>query len=205
MKRVMEILKDVSSEQRGRVKEAVQTALQDGSLQVEFVVKEKNQRILALELDRHKLQERVHALERLKSSAMETAAIKAKDEEIAALQRGAKTVVANLTREKEALENEVRRMSLSPERRQSAPPGLPGPPESPTPVLPPSSRHACVGARRSLGWSRWLACWRSTRSYEEAAGGEDHSERVRWHAVCRVAQNSSACAFGLCAGSCGAV
>ena len=34
LKRVMAKVKDVSDEQRGRIKEAVQEALQDGSLQV---------------------------------------------------------------------------------------------------------------------------------------------------------------------------
>ena len=37
MKKVVGLIKDVSVEQRSRVKEAVQTAMQDGSLQVEYV------------------------------------------------------------------------------------------------------------------------------------------------------------------------
>tara|TARA_B100000780_G_scaffold267317_1_gene224274 strand:+ start:468 stop:584 length:117 start_codon:yes stop_codon:yes gene_type:complete len=37
MKKVVGLLKDAGVEQRSRVKEAVQTAMQDGSLQVECV------------------------------------------------------------------------------------------------------------------------------------------------------------------------
>ena len=54
MKKVLDILKDASAEQRSRVKEAVQAAMQDGSLQVEFLLKEKNSKILQLEQARHK-------------------------------------------------------------------------------------------------------------------------------------------------------
>ena len=37
MKKVVGLIKDASVEQRSRVKEAVQTAMQDGSLEVEYV------------------------------------------------------------------------------------------------------------------------------------------------------------------------
>ena len=36
MKKVVGLIKDASVEQRSRVKEAVQTAMQDGTLQVEY-------------------------------------------------------------------------------------------------------------------------------------------------------------------------
>ena len=113
MKKVLDILKDASAEQRSRVKEAVQAAMQDGSLQVEFLLKEKNSKILQLEQDRHKLKEKLHHLERVSSPiGSDTArALQQKDDEMLALQTGAKKVVDSLQREKVALQKELRRLS----------------------------------------------------------------------------------------------
>ena len=92
MKRVLDGLKDASVEQRSRVKEAVQTALQDGSLQVEYVVKEKNARIVQLEQERHLLKGKLAQMERLAGPLGGDAAslMQQKDGEMLALQTGAK-------------------------------------------------------------------------------------------------------------------
>ena len=94
MKRVLDLLKDASIEQRSRVKEAVQTSLQDGSLQVEYVVKEKNAKILQLEQERHRLKDRLAQMERLTVPLGGDAAnlMQQKDGEMLALQTGAKKV-----------------------------------------------------------------------------------------------------------------
>ena len=47
LKKVLDKVKDATVEQRERAKEIVQSALNDGHLEVEFAIKEKNRRLLA--------------------------------------------------------------------------------------------------------------------------------------------------------------
>ena len=54
---VLSRVKDLAQEQRTRVREVVQEAMQDGTLQVQFAIKEKNRMILKLEEDRRRLRE----------------------------------------------------------------------------------------------------------------------------------------------------
>ena len=68
----MSALKDASSEQRSRVKEIVQSSLNDGALKVEFAIKEKNRRILVLEDERRGHASELAALSRSLAAAQAT-------------------------------------------------------------------------------------------------------------------------------------
>lgn len=85
---VLRSLKDVSERERERIREALQTALADGSLAVEFAIKEKNSRILSLEAERRRLRSesaaQALAIEKLH------AAVRAREEEAAVARARAK-------------------------------------------------------------------------------------------------------------------
>ena len=57
LRKSLSSLNDATQEQRSRVQEAVQLALRDGSLEVEFKIKEKNRRILELEEEKRNLKQ----------------------------------------------------------------------------------------------------------------------------------------------------
>ena len=85
LRRVMGAVKDLSERERDRIREAVQAALNDGSMNIEFLVKEKNQRILHLEDEKRRLQVEANRLRQVRRDkvAEQQLQLQHKNEELA--------------------------------------------------------------------------------------------------------------------------
>ena len=102
-KRVLGVLSDATSEQRAKVQEALQQTLRDGSLEIEFTIKEKNRKILAL-MD--ELQGRDATIRALRERVAKS------EKALVATQNGARSQLKELLKQKQAMQERLMAFEL---------------------------------------------------------------------------------------------
>ena len=120
--RVMRAMGDVTQEQRVRVTEALQGALQDGSLEVEFAIKEKNRRLLVLEEERREMKDEMATRDAVIVQLRQQLEREAKA--LALMKEGAIAQVKELIEQRKSLQQRLMQFELGAPSDSPAAPGL---------------------------------------------------------------------------------